>query len=132
MTPSEVGARAEASVAQALARTGKAVLIPLFGAHLRYDLVFSDDSGFHRVQVKAGRLRNGAIRFRACSQTNNVQQGYQDEVEFFGVYCFDLDEVYLVPIEVVPSTGVHLRLEPASNNQRKGIRWAEDYRLHPA
>ena len=48
----------------------------------------------------------------------------------FGVHCPDTDAVYLVPIkEVGPHTSAYLRVEPAKNNQAKGVRWAMDYEV---
>jgi hypothetical protein len=38
-TPTDIGARAEAAVASALVRAGKAVFLPAFGANSRIDLV---------------------------------------------------------------------------------------------
>ena len=129
MTPSEIGARAEIAVAHALANLGKLVLAPLFAAHLRYDLAFEDAAGIHRVQVKSGRARNGVIQFASCSHTNNVQASYEGEADFFGVYCHELRSTYLIPVTDVPTNVAHLRLVPSKNNQRKGIRWADDYRI---
>ena len=37
-----------------------------------------------------------------------------------------------MPIQDVPERGAHLRVEPARNNQAKGVRWARDYVLGPA
>jgi hypothetical protein len=46
------------------------------------------------------------------------------------VYCRDTDAVYLVPIkDVGPRTSANLRVEPAKNNQAKGVRWAMDYEV---
>ena len=42
----------------------------------------------------------------------------------------DTDTVYLVPIDDVgPHTSAYLRVEPAKNNQAKGVRWAMDYEV---
>jgi hypothetical protein len=44
----------------------------------------------------------------------------------------DTDAVYLIPIEDVgPHTSAYLRVEPARNNQTKGVRWAVDYEVVP-
>ena len=60
LSPSEVGARAERAVAFALAAAGKRVYLPLFAPHSRVDLVFDDDAGFHRVQVKTSRVKEAS------------------------------------------------------------------------
>lgn len=126
MSPSEAGARAEAAVLAALVSAGKRVLLP-FAAHHRYDLVVEDDLGFHRVQCKTGRLRAGAVRFRTHSTTGRRLAGYDGEVDYFGVYCPDNGEVYLVPAAALPERGACLRVSPPANGQRDGIRWAERY-----
>jgi hypothetical protein len=128
MTPSQVGERAEAAVVAALVHVGKSVYVP-FGASGRCDLIFEDASGIYRVQVKAGTVRNDVVFFRTCSNTNNEPKDYRGQVEFFGVYCHDTSSAYLVPVDHVPSRVGHLRLRPPLNNQRHGIRWAEEYRL---
>jgi PD-(D/E)XK endonuclease len=51
------------------------------------------------------------------------------EVEYFAVYSPDLDKVYLIPIEHIPTTQATLRLVPANNNNQYGIRMAQDYQL---
>lgn len=55
---------------------------------------------------------------------------YREDVDFFGVYCHDRGEVYLVPVMDVPLRGAHLRLEPARNGQQSGVRWASQYLLN--
>lgn len=52
------------------------------------------------------------------------------EIDALGVYCSDLDECFLVPIETFEGHGfLHLRLAPALNNQRVGCRMDAQYRL---
>jgi hypothetical protein len=128
MTPSQVGERAEAALVAALVHAGKSVYLP-FAASGRADLVFEDDRGLHRVQVKNGVLRSNTVRFAVCSHTKDVPQDYRGQVEFLGVYCHDTASAYLVPVEDVPLRAGTLRLTPPANNQRKLIRWAQDYRL---
>jgi len=106
-------------------------LIP-FGENHRYDLVIDNGSGFYRVQVKTGRLRKGTIWFN-CYSSHSHRNGpscraYFGEVEYFGVYCPDVESVYLVPIEEVRVNG-SLRVEQPRNGQRKKMRWASDYLL---
>jgi len=128
-TPSEIGERAELAVAAALRRAGKRVYLPFFAADSRVDLVFEDEQGFHRTQVKTSRLREDAIWFRTCSFTNKVSRDYRGEVDIIAIYSPELDQVFLVPIEEAPARGGHLRLAPTRNGQSKGVRWARDYLL---
>jgi hypothetical protein len=128
-TPSEVGARTELAVALELARAGKLVYAPLLSSHGRVDLLYEDADGFHRVQCKSARLLNDTLFFLTCSNTRNIPRDYRGEVDVFGVYSPDLDEVFIVPVDEAPIRGCTLRLGPARNGQSKLVRWAADYRL---
>ncbi|MPZ88157.1 MAG: hypothetical protein GEU81_08800 [Nitriliruptorales bacterium] len=59
----------------------------------------------------------------------DAQRDYKGEVDYFGVYCHERREVYLVPIDDVPGKAAMLRLAPPRNGQVKGIRWAQEYLL---
>ena len=121
-------------MAYALERAGWTVFLPMFAAHSRIDLVGIAGSGLAtRIQVKTTRLvGNGtAIYFRTCSNTNNVRLSYEGDVDAFGLWCPALDTAYLLPIHDAPMRGGHLRLAPAANNQRAGVRFASDYEIRP-
>jgi PD-(D/E)XK nuclease superfamily protein len=126
-TPSRIGATAEMEVAIALMRAGKDVYLPAFAPDSRIDLLYLDETGVHRVQVKSSVLRGDVVVFQSCSNTNNVRRGYHGEVDLIGVYSPELDQVFLVPIGEAPDRAGHLRLTPARNGQTKGVRWAKDY-----
>ena len=81
------------------------------------------------MQVKNGVLRSNTVRFAVCSNTNDVPKDYRGQVEYLGVYCEETNSAYLVPVDDVPLRAGTLRLTPPANNQRKLIRWAQDYRL---
>jgi hypothetical protein len=118
----------------ALALQGKTVLLPL-GDFQRYDLVIDEGGRFLRVQCKMAKLTNGAVHFHPCSIDSRskpgrcVRKGYVGQVDLFGVYCPEVKKCYLVPVEVAPTTGCYLRIEPTKNGQKKGIRWAADYEI---
>ncbi|MBV8639438.1 MAG: hypothetical protein JO322_15270 [Candidatus Eremiobacteraeota bacterium] len=127
-----VGDISEIKVAAALVEAGYRVFFP-FGENHRYDLLAEDQSGsFHRIQVKTGRIRSGTVVFK-CYSVHETRDGmrmqrYAGQIDYFGVYCPDNRECYLVPIEEVGSAG-SLRIHPCENAQRKKIRWAEPYRI---
>lgn len=115
----------------ALLRAGKTVLIP-FGGGQRYDLVFEDEEGFHRVQCKTARLRAGSARFNTVSidRITAQRRSYFDEIDFFGVYEPTNAKVYLVPVEDAKlATECSLRVEPTKNSQAKNIRQASKYEI---
>ena len=130
--PVDIGHRSEAAILAELVKRGYHVLIP-FGVNQRYDLVLESAGRFLKVQCKTGRLRNGVIQFSAMSIQSNTRRtkirGYRGEVDLFVVYCPDNGGIYVIPADEIPPTGVHLRVNPPRNGQRKRVRWARDYEL---
>ena len=126
MLPTEIGERAEAAVLAALACFGKRLLLP-FGEQHRFDLAYEESGRLVKVQCKSGVARKGAIRFRTHTVCRSSLRDYRNDIDFFGVYCHDRREVYLVPVGDVPPRGAHLRVEPPQNNQRAKIRAADEY-----
>ncbi|HEY4433318.1 MAG TPA: group I intron-associated PD-(D/E)XK endonuclease, partial [Candidatus Cybelea sp.] len=61
-----VGDLSEAVVLAELIQAGYKVSLP-FGEGQRYDLILDNEGVLSRVQVKTGRLRNGAILFNCYS-----------------------------------------------------------------
>lgn len=86
---------------EALLRRGYSVSVPQ-SSNERYDLIV-DVGRLLRVQVKTGRLRNGAVTFSTRSVRVNSRgahwRDYHGEIDYFFVYCPDTDGVYAVPIE---------------------------------
>ncbi|MBV8957740.1 MAG: hypothetical protein JO054_03415 [Actinobacteria bacterium] len=116
-------------MAVALCRAGKRVYTPLFEPHGRVDLLCEDATGYQRVQCKTARLVGDALFFHTCSNTGKQPRDYRGEVDVFGVYSPELDQVFIVPVDVAPVRGCTLRLGPARNGQAKGVHWAKDYLL---
>jgi hypothetical protein len=132
----EKGTIAELAVALDAARYGIGVLRPL-GERERYDLVFDLGARLLRVQCKWASFdsRLGAVCVRVGG-SRHTPHGYvtstysHDEVDAIGVYCGELDEVFLVPIEIaVGKRQLHLRVRRPRNGQRACINLAEHYRL---
>lgn len=119
----------EVTVMAALIRMGYRVAIP-YGENQRYDLIIEDGGRFARVQVKTGRLRLGSIWFNAYSSHAHRQgkaRSYAGEIELFGIYCRDVERVFLVPVDDVTRTQGCLRWDCTKNNQGRRIRWAAPY-----
>lgn len=116
-------------IVAALVKVGKTVLLPAT-QNARYDLVFEDDGCFVRVQIKNGRYRDGSVQFNAYSthhHRNGVNmRAYEGEVDFFGVYCAELDKTYLVPIEGLGKKP-YLRVDEV--NSQWASRSATDYEI---
>jgi hypothetical protein len=133
--PKTVGERSQLAIMVALDRVGYPVFVPL-GENTRYDLVIDEGTRLARVQCKTGRLRGGAVRFKACSSYAHhpspkiLKRDYVDEIDYFGVYCAETQGVYLIPIEDVQARWeCALRVEPTRNGQKQRIRHAADYEV---
>lgn len=124
------GNAAGASVLQALIGAGLHVLVP-FGGGLPFDLAaVAPDGNLVRLQVKSGRVRNGCVEFNSCSTDHGRgRQDYRGRADVIAVYVASLGQVFVVPVDDCPSYKGTLRLNAARNNQRRKIRFAEDYTL---
>ena len=135
-SPSQKGRMAEASVALVATNLDWDVYLP-FGDGSRADMVLQDSGGdVFRTQVKWGRLHGEVIKVQleTCRATPNkgyVRTRYSsNEVDLIGVWCQSLSTAYLIPMEdVVGLTILHLRLSPARNNQKVGVRYASRYQF---
>jgi hypothetical protein len=124
--------KTEAMVLAALVRAGYRPLIPFGGGH-PYDIALDEGGKLARVQCKTGRLlKEGVVFFPAASWCRNLSyRSYRGDVDLFGVYCAETEQVYLVPIEDVPEKAASLRVVPPKNGQTRGVRWAKDYVIWP-
>ncbi len=130
--PVDIGARVEAEVTAELLRRGITVLQP-YGSNHRYDLVLELGGEFIRAQCKAGRLRNGVVRFSTVSVRSNTRRtvitDYREQADIFLVYCRETGGTYAVPVDDLPVGHGVLRVVETANGQTAGIRWAADYAL---
>lgn len=127
----EIGDTAVAGILARLLKKGYAILLP-FGDSQRYDLVLDKDGQFFRVQCKSGRVRNGCIRFNSSSTEwykRHRRRTYKGQVDYFGVYCPELDKAYLIPVDSVGETQGVLRISVPKNNQAKHVHWSDDYEI---
>jgi PD-(D/E)XK endonuclease len=133
--PKEVGDRTKLAVMAVLREAGYGIFVP-FGENTRTDLVIDDGTKLERVQCKTGRLRQGAVRWSVCSNyfhhphPRSTSRDYVGEIDYFGVYCPETSGVYLVPIrDLEVRRAGSLRVDPPKNNQRKFIRFAQQYEI---
>jgi hypothetical protein len=122
------GNAAEAAVLQAFAAAGISVLIP-FGDGLSFDLgAVMPGGAILRVQVKCGRVRNQCVVFKSASTDHGRGPlDYRGRADVLAVYAAALSRVFVVPVDDCPVYAGFLRLDPPRNNQRRGVRFAEDY-----
>jgi hypothetical protein len=121
------GSIAEMEVASLLMKKGWNVLFP-FGENNRYDLVAEKGGKFNRVQVKYVTPKNGALNV-GCKSSNNwtVDKYTAGQIDFIAVYNPISRDVFFVPASQFNSSAIKLRFEKTRNNQRIGIKRAEDY-----
>lgn len=124
-----IGEKSEGMVLSRFLQMGWVVLMP-FGDNQRYDFVIDKGFGFEKIQVKTGRLKDGCIKFPACSSSvhrkNGVRKNYIGEVDFFAVYCPETKSCYLLPVGSLTNKGT-LRVENSKNGQKKKVVLAKDY-----
>src|SRR5262249_7920557 len=95
-----------------------------------YDLIVDLGPVFLRVQCKRAWPSKGCLAFNARSTDHGRGRGtYEGLADIFGVYFPPTEAVYLIPIDAATGLQGRFRLEPARNNQRKGIRLAADYAI---
>jgi hypothetical protein len=130
-----IGLAAHTAVLHKLISRGLEVLQPL-GDHLRYDLAYylEENAELVRIQCKAGRYdpNKGCVFFKNFNRSGgrSKRRGYIGDAECFGVYCAELNKVYLVPVDIVTyASEVGLRVDPPKNNQEKKVIWARDYEI---
>jgi prevent-host-death family protein len=132
--PNHKGNVAELAIAKEAASLGLSVFAPMT-EHERYDLIIGVKDRLLRVQCKWGRM-DGDVVIAKLTRSRRGPDGFirekysATEVDAFGIYCGDLDECFLVPIDVVDGQwSFQLRLRPTRNGQRASLHLAEKYRL---
>ena len=125
----EVG---EAIILADLQRQGHGVAIP-FGHDLPYDLIVvrKEDGRLERVQCKYTTSNGRVVIARVMSNSAWVTHRYtKDEVDWIATYDATTDQCFYLPSVVWDGQlAVSLRLVPTVNGQKKGIRFADDFRL---
>lgn len=122
----------EAVVISEMKRRSIPVSLP-FGDNERYDLVAETPDGeLLRVQVKTGWLSDGKVEFHARSQhtnsTGNTYKPYKDDIDYFAVFCHELENLYLIKEDEFEDS-ISLRVEePKVENRR--INWARDFEFN--
>ena len=128
------GDLAELKVAADLAKRGCRISIP-FGEDCDYDLIADYRGRLHRIQVKYSQSDGQivVIRCRSHSLTNGkvrTKLYMPTMIDWIAAYDPTTDRCYYCPSWELGAEGrnlLHLRLQPARNGQRIGIREANAY-----
>jgi hypothetical protein len=132
------GDLAELKIATDLLSRGHRIALP-YGEDCDYDLICDTGEALHRVQVKYTESdgRVVAVRCRSSSLTKGkvlqVKHYTAASVDWIAVYDRTSECCYYIPAVGLGDGRdiLHLRLRQPLNNQRIGIRFAEDYRAFP-
>ncbi|HEY1595734.1 MAG TPA: group I intron-associated PD-(D/E)XK endonuclease [Thermoleophilaceae bacterium] len=133
-TRKDKGDLAEIQVAADVLRRGHKIAIP-YGENWDFDLIVCRQDVLERVQTKYVQSDGSVIQVKcfSASLTNgkvrSVKRYTASKVDWIAVYDAATDCCYYVPSSEFGEgkTYLHLRLTPPRNNQRTGIRLAEDY-----
>ena len=96
-------------------------------------MIFDLGDRLDRVQCKWACVYGDVVIVRCYSNRRAaaglVRRLYTPEqIDTFAAYCAELDRCFWLPIaEFSGRSQVHLRLQQARNNQRRGINWADDF-----
>jgi hypothetical protein len=132
----QLGDTAELAVALDLRRRGYRVAFP-FGEDCDYDLIVDRDGALERVQVKHTRSDGEVVivRCRSQSLTNGKVRATKrytaETIDWLAVFDATSGRCLYVPASELASgrSELRLRVTPARNGQRRGIRSADDYAL---
>src|SRR5947209_327298 len=128
-TTFDIGNEAESIVLSHYVKAGLRVCVP-FGTGGPYDLAVDTGTRIVKVQVKTATFERGCIvcktRRRNASYERTMRRYEKGEVDYFAIYCPQLNEIYGMPFEAT-RVSASLRIEPTINKQEKFIRWAKDY-----
>ncbi|MFF8406942.1 group I intron-associated PD-(D/E)XK endonuclease [Streptomyces sp. NPDC015684] len=134
LSPKARGELTEAIVIAKLVECGYQVSLP-FGDNQRYDVVADDGERLHRIQIKTARdgRTAGTVQFNTVSihPISGRTAGYHGQIEAFVAYHPGSHAFFWVPVDECQGHRFAVRLSPAKNNQVRGTRPAERYRLQP-
>jgi hypothetical protein len=113
-----------------LLKRGFKVLLPL-GEDWKFDLVLFREGKFERVQCKYDGINTDFCIVR-CNSSNSwkVHKYTSEEIDWMACYHKASDTCYYLPSSMLGENGrkaVNLRINPAKNNQKKGILEAKDF-----
>jgi hypothetical protein len=125
---------AEILVAADIVKRGYKIAIP-YGEDWDYDLIVCRNGVLERVQAKYTESDGDVIEVKCFSasltggKVRAIKRYTAATVDWIAVYDATTESCYYVPSAELRSgkTYLHLRLVPARNNQRSGIRFAKDY-----
>ena len=125
-----IGDLAELTVAVKYAEKGCFVSRPLTD-NAPYDLIIDDGESLKKIQVKARVERDDKIAVELFTSMVNYTRFYEDgDFDLLAVYNINTKEVAVISwSEIAGKKSIVFRKTPPLNNQTKGIRLFEDYKI---
>lgn len=116
--------------------------------HYKYDFIFEygkdyeekygekpPEGRFFAVQVKTGIYKGKHILVNTVAITRKRNELFntstlytKEDIDYFGVYCFELDTCYLIPINLVTKQKTLIHLTPSLKIMKNYI-YSEDCRI---
>lgn len=131
-TSKSKGEATEAIVIAELMKRNITVTVP-HGEDARYDMIADIAGDLYKLQCKTARISGGTLQFNTQSSSMRrdgyKKVSYGDEIDYFIVYSWDLDEVFIIHQSDVGNKTGSLRLHEPENNQTTGVKFAHDYSL---
>jgi hypothetical protein len=135
LSTNQKGAIAATAITHAAVKLGTAVYRPVAEGG-RFDVIFAfPDASVSRVQCKWEPVVKGTVAIRSYS-ARRAREGMRyrsytaKEIDAVAAYCPGNGRCYYIPVARVDGRRVvHLRLEPARNNQVDGVNYAVEYEL---
>ena len=108
------------------------VLLPI-GDNQPYDIVILYNGRFMKVQVKTTEnIKDGKMVF-STNITNphkkTCRKYINEEIDLFGLYCIENNYIGLMEYKDYTAKDTIIRIEHTKNNQRLGIKLADDYKF---
>lgn len=124
----QISREAELRFAAEFAKEGWDIFLP-FGEDSPIDLLIHKDREFMKVQIKATKIKEGALICKLRSTNNWQDKRYQkEEIDLFGFYDHENKKGYLIKFkEIQNKAEIKLRVIPSKNKQTKGVRLAKNY-----
>ena len=134
MNSSQIGNIGEVRVLSEFIKLGIPCYIP-YGDGNICDLIADFNGKLNKIQIKTCQSLNksGAMEWKVTRQEgyhgSRMQYDYND-IDYFGLYCIETDEVCLFPYdENCPKTTISIRLDNYSGVRTNTMRFASDFRI---
>lgn len=124
ITSQILGNTGEAKVILELTKLGWNVFTPL-NKSSSIDLIVEHNGKTFKIQVKSSHEKDGKIICSLCASTYRYKKFYtENEVDYFAIYNYTRDEIYLIPY--TDNHSITIRITEPKNKQIKKIIYSKD------